>query len=1312
MEGQYNLSEELELIEKNRNALLLAQAGALLHNLGKVTRQFFEKEIYGLSPEFRYQHILHLIEDDFPGLENNILELYNALQQEENKNVLDAKTIDSLKKKFNLPSPFDDRVYRPGDMIEYLGQGKIDKKYLFSWDEVQGNDSEGLIEFLAQKFGIDWVKTVKIEKIDDNRTIKISNEKNYISLKLDEKKKEVNIEIDDGRTDKFIVKKEKDTLNIYENSKKLNIYKERNLYEDNIISAIFKDGSRLTHLMNRAHRGASGGEKHQISIGRTEGYLFSWDEIPGNDIGRLIDFLKQKYSIDWVKTAEIEKIDDSRTIRLSYKGNFLSLKLNDEKTKVNLKIDDGRTDEFIVMTEKGKLNIYRDFFKSTPFGWEPLRLDLKDVDDAKAHIERIIKKHLNLEKKSLDFEKFSKELHPYLEKNIADSQRPINDITIWDMGDSGMAFFLTQAIEKIVNNKSIDHMELGKLEENNSLFWRVLSFRLDGLNYLDGAPSLADARVRLNLLHQALENIRKILEGLPVAIEVYRDENGSFYIYPDLPKGHPFTQALMNSLDSNLLVDGISLPFCLSSEKLVNHPLDEGGMYVGKYITDQINKEIPKVYDLKTYTDSWKSDRKELCVACGVRPQGYGANLINDYEVNPKFYSDKAKSRDICCICMDRRSGVSEKWTENLNKDTVWIDEVSDIHGRVALIAGQFDMHYWNMSYPESFCQYFEVENVKDGTPPTNGEKLYGFEYDEKRKIFVKNSPKQEELPKYKENNDSIDKFKINSIERLNNKYKIILCEAHNIQPRNEYSFRNINFSSYDDRTLITVDEKDAKKVEDIYLHGNKYVIARYRHYYNIQESQSFARIRRVWETTKHFWDDVSNFPNINKDGPRLEIRGDLSPRINTDKPGRYHVYNLLLGKIKLSVVWDEKNNRFITAHNLEYISQPNRLKKDVKDWLKKGDRVSIEEPTGYGSKNKDWGSITIEEIIDIKDSKYNPAIKILSEPRTFMAFVPANKALDIINGIKEKYELEMGKVRNRLPLHLGIIFASNRTPFRVIMDAGRRILESKSNSCEEWVVKKTESETSSVPEALKKNDHFKNVLTLHLEQKDKKAIWHVPLMMGDGEIKDKWYPYVFLPCDKNSNKHDDRKFSFEYAPKWPLNDIDKTQNAWFVHVNDLKEKDIINFTPSTLDFHWMDTSGSRFEIVYEETGRRIDKPHIPYLLDDLVKIQNIWETLSRHLNSTQILAIHELIEAKRSDWDYSEVFRKFCFNIIANVEWKKYQDKKGEKKYPWEISNQQKMDFLCEYTDYAATGLLGDVIFLYLKILKEKPEREREESK
>lgn len=86
--------------------------------------------------------------------------------------------------------------------------------------------------------------------------------------------------------------------------------------------------------------------------------LFGWEEIPGNDSNRFIEFLRQSFGINWVRTAKIDKIEDGRTINVISENNSLLLRLNNKKTKAFLRIDDGRTDEFIVKMENGKLNIY------------------------------------------------------------------------------------------------------------------------------------------------------------------------------------------------------------------------------------------------------------------------------------------------------------------------------------------------------------------------------------------------------------------------------------------------------------------------------------------------------------------------------------------------------------------------------------------------------------------------------------------------------------------------------------------------------------------------------------------------------------------------------------------------------------------------------------------------------------------------------------------------------------------------------------------------------------------------------------------
>ncbi len=92
---------------------------------------------------------------------------------------------------------------------------------------------------------------------------------------------------------------------------------------------------------------------------RKNKYLFNWDNIPGIDNKKLIEFLKQHFGINWVETAFIEKIDDNKTIRVFSEKNFLSLKLNDGMTKAILTIDDVKSDELILKMKTGRLKAYK-----------------------------------------------------------------------------------------------------------------------------------------------------------------------------------------------------------------------------------------------------------------------------------------------------------------------------------------------------------------------------------------------------------------------------------------------------------------------------------------------------------------------------------------------------------------------------------------------------------------------------------------------------------------------------------------------------------------------------------------------------------------------------------------------------------------------------------------------------------------------------------------------------------------------------------------------------------------------------------------
>ena len=91
-------------------------------------------------------------------------------------------------------------------------------KYLFSWNKIPGTDNEKLIKYLKQDLNLDWAETARIEKIGNDKIIRVYRGTNSLSLKLDDKKTTACLKINKNRHHELIVKTEKDELNIYNKS--------------------------------------------------------------------------------------------------------------------------------------------------------------------------------------------------------------------------------------------------------------------------------------------------------------------------------------------------------------------------------------------------------------------------------------------------------------------------------------------------------------------------------------------------------------------------------------------------------------------------------------------------------------------------------------------------------------------------------------------------------------------------------------------------------------------------------------------------------------------------------------------------------------------------------------------------------------------------------------------------------------------------------------------------------------------------------------------------------------------------------------
>ena len=477
-----------------------------------------------------------------------------------------------------------------------------------------------------------------------------------------------------------------------------------------------------------------------------------------------------------------------------------------------------------------------------------------------------------------------------------------------------------------------------------------------------------------------------------------------------------------------------------------------------------------------------------------------------------------------------------------------------------------------------------------------------------------------------------------------------------------------------------------------------------------MRQNPSFARLRRVWETTQRFWQGA--LTDV-LDGKLPKVKGRLiieSSNLTQFQLQRYGNYDLVLGMTKLSVLHND--GKLITTDNLRYAAKKLGAKSEEyasdetaanfvrSQLLNQQVPIEIEEPTGYGSPNKFKGELNISNVT-VNATEYSPVIQILAEPRTFMALVPADKSLEVIEAIQTKYEREMGKVRNRLPLHLGVIYFDRRTPLRAALDAGRQMLSYKSPDNQQlWQITKIQCLLTPDKEELANGtQQFKKTIALDLFRDVYTITWRVPVAMGDGTTTDVWYPYVFL----NTND-DDNTVATERQRAIKSQRPGETTPCWLVHAGDLKEGDQIYFIPSTFDFEFLDSTARRFEIYYDDEGRRPRRTR-PFYLEDLDRFKKLWDIL-KNLEPSQRHQVIYAIEATRETWygmeqDTAEkqnrveqdgVFRQFVADTLANAAWSKDQ--------PWKSIPQDQQKQLI---DAGVRGELADLAELHMEILKER---------
>jgi hypothetical protein len=760
---------------------------------------------------------------------------------------------------------------------------------------------------------------------------------------------------------------------------------------------------------------------------------------------------------------------------------------------------------------------------------------------------------------------------------IADTRRPINEVDLWSWG------LLVGALYKSALAGSL---LTGSTPAASDLRWRLLGIRVNGLDYLLNVARIPDLLARQELLSDGLNKVRDLIEvAYPLGSEVYRDENGSVYVVPDVPdllqrsngSGIKLSTLILQAFErgtwkgkSQLQLGGEIMPHVEleSTSWWGQDPNWRKTSTTSNDILPNISSFIsPKVSspaNAANISKFWKNrEPTDVCTVCGLRPQGP---------------TDKAAERNVCDTCVQRRDNRSQKWAITEPNKTIWSDEVADTNGRLALLVGHFELTHW------------------------------------------------------------LDGSMLNS--------------------------------------LLLIAPQDPQNTE------GKPVTSK---------TPSFSRIRRIWESARLFWQETQEeiLRQLTDERQRIKITLSSIPNL-----GHYHVYDLDLGTTNLSVVWvppqNNNNGYLIAADNFGYTARqlgakaviytnPKAAADFVRDHLRaqfvENNRPpvlrNLETLKGQRGLNLLAGSCITD--VDCQQSPYAAAIPILAEPRTFMMIVPADKALEMAQTIKTKYETEMDKVRDRLPLHLGLVFASRRTPIRAVLDAGRAILDYPSQQ-QTWAIRKKEKQPSKV--------------TLEIEHNKRQIQWNVP--------DDQWYSYLFLETGGDDSKAD---ASSRRAVKISIQTEKGHQaDSWIVNAADLKIGEIIKVCPSTFDFEFLDTTARRFDIHYDANGRRPRQTR-PFYLEDLERLERLWEYMKR-LASSQRHQVIRTVEATREIWygqdadnqsAANEVFQQFVADTLAGAAWPNGQG--------WNAISE---DDRKKLVDAGVSGELTDWAELHMEIMKD----------
>jgi len=399
-----------------------------------------------------------------------------------------------------------------------------------------------------------------------------------------------------------------------------------------------------------------------------------------------------------------------------------------------------------------------------------------------------------------------KELKSWYSNLLSDSRFPVNDVTLYDQAYMSATMFKASLAGMFLNTAQ----SANYISTPQSIKWQILGIQYDKLSLAEKGLKPAHILWYRETSKKVDDKVKKLIEtDYALGNEVYRDETGIYFL---VPEGIEIFQELKTQI------------LTIFKEKFD----DEIYPYI------RLTKASRGTMNLTHLLESAKTNFLKADYSLKEKPKAVERPIGICQVCHNQFATKNSDDTPMCQICLERKKGRVDSWLENQEGETIWIGELADKNSRVAMVTLKFELMEWlNGNLLPSQL----VRKLENGDTYSNLVNSLKNDFKQVSKKINKTVLKKYMGDILKQSLEDLVKNLF--LERsIGSQWEEFIVQQLGNGKIN-FQARTINFKQ------LTKDDKE--------------LLSKLLLQFLLRKNPSPARLRRVWESTEGFFDEVKN---------------------------------------------------------------------------------------------------------------------------------------------------------------------------------------------------------------------------------------------------------------------------------------------------------------------------------------------------------------------------------------------------------------------------------------------------------------------